>query len=72
MAERYFVECPFFKKAEALWIKCEGVDDRTRLSLMFFTKKEKADYMDGFCKDINRYCNCRISKMLMSKYEGDE
>lgn len=66
-------KCPFFIKSDPTTIVCEGIDDSSRLKLIFCRK-------DGgglkVCRDNHRcsYCDtkykdCPIYKMLEEKYQ---
>ena len=66
--DHYFAECPFYKKDGGLEIRCEGIDETSRLLQQFRTKTDKANYMSSYCC-TQFYCACRIYTMLDEKYD---
>ena len=67
---RVDVRCPFYKGDEhRRRIICEGIVDRSTISLSFGSSKDFSVQANTFC--CNRYQNCEIYMMLMaSKYDG--
>lgn len=62
-------KCPFFEESEAKYIVCEGVDSATKTHLQFTSSSNKKAYKTTYCDDIGGCRSCRISRMLMEKYE---
>lgn len=64
------VTCPFYKGDEnRRKIICEGIVDRSTLSLSFGSTKDFSVQTKTFC--CASYKNCEIYRMLMeNKYEG--
>lgn len=60
------IKCPFFMYDGTHFIKCEGVDKDTILSLETRNVKVKKTYTEEYCK--NNYESCKIHQMLMEKY----
>ena len=63
-------KCPFFEASESNCIVCEGIITATKTQLRFANAKTKKVYRTLYCDDIEGYHSCRISKMLMGKYEA--
>lgn len=65
--------CPFFILSKPNSITCEGIKDKTSLTLSFRTDtgqsipKDRKDYRTKFC-DKN-YKDCKIFKLLEEKYK---
>ena len=66
-----FVRCPFFVNDDGMSkIVCDGIVEKSRISLEY---KRKADYeiqMKALCCD--RYINCEIYRILIEKEEYAE
>lgn len=62
------VQCPFYRKdvPARRQISCEGLVDKSSLSLNYQSKVDYEKQMEIFC--CNRYINCEVYRMLMSKY----
>lgn len=67
--EDYYVKCPFYKKNDAVHIRCEGISACSRVILQFNTKNQMLRHMNKFCKQETDYRKCDICKMLLKKYE---
>lgn len=67
---RVDVLCPFYKgDANNRRIICEGVVDRSTISLSFGSRKDFITQTTVFC--CQHYKKCEIYRMLMeSKYDG--
>ena len=62
------VQCPFYRKdvPARRQISCEGIMDESSLLLNYRRKADFEKQMEVFC--CNKYTNCEIYRMLMSKY----
>lgn len=66
---RVDVLCPFYKGDENRKIICEGIVDRSTISLSFGSKTDFDIQVNSFC--CARYRYCEVYRMLMaSKYDG--
>ena len=63
-------KCPFFERSDGKCIVCEGVVSSAKTQIHFATSNRKKTYKTLYCDDIRGYHDCRISKMLMGKYES--
>ena len=66
------VVCPFYRKDVGDKICCEGLDEDSRIHLVFLSHKAKRLYFECFCCDIDRYKMCRVCRMLNGKYEDSD
>ena len=62
------VQCPFYRKDIPVrrQISCEGLVDKSSISLLYQRKADYDKQMEIFCCD--KYINCEIYRMLMSMY----
>lgn len=74
------VVCPFFKSRtrrnapNAIDITCETIEKmgfRMKNKLSFGSVKEREDWMEIFCEDIENYTNCPYAKLISKKYEEE-
>lgn len=64
------VQCPFYKYDHARRITCEGLVDRSNLTLSYQNIKDYELQMNVFC--CEHYKKCEVYRMLMeAKYEED-
>lgn len=64
-------QCPFFRSdvGKQKRISCEGIVDKSTLSLTFHRKKDYETQLSVFC--CEHYKNCEIYSVLMQKYDDD-
>ena len=65
------VQCPFYKHDDG-WrrITCEGLVDRSSVSLSYQNTRDYAIQFDSFC--CEHYKKCEVYRMLMvSKYDEE-
>lgn len=64
------VGCPFFKRDDGSHrITCEGLVDKSSITLFFQKKSGFETQMNVFC--CKHYQNCEIYEIVMKKYEED-
>ena len=63
------VQCPFYKYDVPKRITCEGLIDKSNISLGFLIWKDYAIHIKTFCSE--HYQKCEIYRMLMEKYEEE-
>jgi len=63
------VQCPFYKNDGGKRITCEGLVDKSNISLGFLNWSDYEIHMRTFC--CKHYKNCEIYRTLMRKYEDD-
>lgn len=73
------VMCPFFlsktwrKRNNGITITCEKIRDNmgfdVKNMLAFGTEKERKDWMDIFCTDVDNYKNCPYYVQIYKNYE---
>ncbi len=63
------VRCPFYitDTERPAGISCEGISDKSKLSLCFTNKRYKKVHMKVFC--IENYEDCALFKTIYKKYE---
>lgn len=62
------VQCPFYKNDDGKSIvRCEGVEGSLNTTLFFRRKKHYQDLISKKC--VDNYEDCKVYKMLMTKYE---
>lgn len=72
------VQCPYYvenfskKQSRHNQIRCEGLDDTHKISLVFRSKELKQRYQIRYCFGVFTCKKCRIHSMLDDKYEVDE
>lgn len=59
-------KCPFYHKEDTHRVFCEGVVDKSSLSLNFGNPIDCRDFRYKHCND--KYKECPVNKMLMKKY----
>lgn len=64
--ESAYAKCPFYHKEAAQKVFCEGVVDKSSLTLNFADAQGCQDYRFQYCND--KYKDCPVNKMLMTKY----
>jgi hypothetical protein len=64
------VVCPFFRRNDPNRIRCEGVENRNTINLVFEDTKQQEAYLHRFCCDIKQYKRCLICEALNRKYGG--
>ena len=64
-------QCPFFRSdvGNQKRINCEGIVDRSTLSLTYQRKTDYDTQLRVFC--CKHYKNCEVYSLLMKKYEED-
>lgn len=62
------IQCPFYRQDIPVrrQIRCEGLVDKSSISLTYQRKADYEKQMEVFCCD--KYINCEIYRMLMSMY----
>ena len=66
-----YVRCPFFVNDDGKSkIVCDGIVDKSRVSLEYQRKADYEAQMKTFCCD--RYINCEIYRILIEKEEYAE
>lgn len=66
-----FAICPFFVNDDGMSkIVCNGIVDKSRISLEYRRKADYKNQMKTFCCD--RYINCEIYRILIEKEEHAE
>jgi hypothetical protein len=68
-AEAYAV-CPFYRRTDANHIRCEGIENRSNITLVFEDPNQREAYLYRFCCNMNQYKRCLICETLNRKY-GD-
>jgi hypothetical protein len=64
------VQCPFYKHDDGKRrITCEGLVDRSSLSLTYLSKKDYEIQIETFC--CKHFDRCEVYRMLMEKYEEE-
>ena len=65
------VKCPFYAHESKKEIVCEGLDDNYRMTtrIDFADSFEKERYKADYCKSIECYKRCRLTKTLDAKYD---
>lgn len=64
------VQCPFYKHDDGKRrITCEGLVDRSSLSLTYLSKKDYEIQIETFC--CKHFDRCEVCRMLMEKYEEE-
>jgi hypothetical protein len=67
---KYICRCPFYQKEYRLGICCDGIENDTNLTTMFFDEETKKDaYVRGHCTKVHP--DCKLYRLLMEKYEAD-
>ena len=71
--ERY-VACPYYlvvkqEQIKSRCVRCEGVNKKTTISLVFSDDKARSEYKRRYCYSIEDCKKCRIHQMLDKKYE---
>lgn len=61
------VRCPFYKSDEALRIKCEGLEDSSRLAVEFQKKAEKEQWQWRYCN--TEWEQCKVCQIIEGKYK---
>ncbi len=63
------VLCPFYCKDDRVTrsVTCEGLEDDSRIRLMYFELRARDGHMDRFC--CRDYRLCPVYEMLMKKYD---
>lgn len=64
--EDEFVKCPFYRKEDAITIKCDGICGEHTLN-SFRNGAAKDDWKDEFC--IGYYWNCRLYRAIAEDIE---
>lgn len=59
-------KCPFYHKEASQRVFCEGVVEKSSLTLNFADAQRCRDYRFQYCN--YKYRDCPINKMLMAKY----
>ena len=62
------VVCPFYKGAEPLDIRCEGIDPNGAVVNHFPHPTRKARYMHAYCESLQGCQGCLIYRLTMTKY----
>lgn len=65
--ESAYAKCPFYHKEAPQRVFCEGVVDKSSLTLNFADAQGCQDYRFQYCND--KYRDCPVNKMLMDKYK---
>ena len=63
------VQCPFYKSDAMKRIICEGLIDKSNISLGFLIFKDYEIHLHTFC--CEHFQKCEIYRMLMQKYEEE-
>lgn len=64
------VQCPFYKHDDGKRrITCEGLVDRSSLSLTYLSKRDYEIQIETFC--CKHFDRCEVYRMLMEKYEEE-
>lgn len=67
------VKCPYFienfkmSQSKKNQIRCEGVEDNNKTTLVFRSKSAQIDYMIRYCHGIHTCKQCLIHRMLDEK-----
>ena len=65
------VQCPFYKYDVPKRITCEGLIDKSNISMGFLVWKDYEIHIKTFC--AQHYQNCEVYRMLMeAKYDEEE
>lgn len=65
-----YVECPFYKHDEGKRITCEGLTDKSSITLSYMRSRDYAIQFRTFC--CEHYQRCEVYRMLLQKYEEEE
>lgn len=60
-------KCPFYKRCGMNSVTCEGLYNKTTLSMNFDSRNDLGNYRTLFCD--NGYQKCKIYRLLEKKYE---
>lgn len=60
-------KCPFYHKEAPQRVFCEGVIDKSSLTLNFSNAEQCKDYRFSYCNA--KYKDCPVNKMLAEKYK---
>ena len=62
--------CPFFRRNDPNRIRCEGVESRNTINLVFEDTKQQEAYLYRFCCNMKNYKHCIVCDALNRKYGG--
>lgn len=65
-----YVQCPFYKHDEGKRITCEGLIDKSSITVSYISKRDYEIQLKTFC--CEHYQKCEVYRMLMQKYEEEE
>lgn len=65
--ESAYAKCPFYHKEAPQRVFCEGVVDKSSLTLNFSDAEQCQDYRFRYCNAI--YETCPVFEMLTKKYK---
>lgn len=63
------VVCPYFHRYESNFIRCEGVEERNTIKLVFEDSKKLKEYKEKYCCSMQNHKNCIICGALNRMYE---
>lgn len=63
-----FVQCPFYKRTDSNRIVCEGISEKSTISIAYEDNKEKVEYMRSRCESIEGCRRCPIHSLLERWY----
>lgn len=64
------IQCPFYKQDKIRRITCEGLVDRSTISLGYLDIKDYNTQLSVFC--CEHYKKCEIYRVLMEKYDLED
>lgn len=69
-SNNYKIGCPFFREQHKNEIKCEGMCEGQRYTLLKFNSEEdKLNQIDSFCLGNQFYKTCPVAICVLEKYE---
>lgn len=63
-----FVKCPFYKREDNNRIVCEGISEKSTISLSYEHHDDKVQYMRTRCESIEGCRRCPIHSLLERRY----
>ena len=68
----YRVQCPFFRRQDRLYVRCEGLTRRGSLTVRFARAAEKTKWMQKRCESIAGCQECPVYQMLVRVLDVEE
>lgn len=67
-----FVKCPYYHEDDTFSIMCEGARRTSVIRQTFKSKKEKMNWQNKYCNEMQGYKNCPVYCVACKKYKKED